>query len=199
MIAPPETGLSTDFKLKWLSQSRDAPPDATRCRTCALAASKGSKNNFCPLAIVSDLASEREEAIKGMANSLANRWNAEQSRKDYVESRLRRFFEPGNPGRDLVSRLREWQDGWDSNGVATDDVDPKLNLAMTLRDCTMFLTVPNQSDLDIEARLGDLDIKTAGKVPEWRTKENALLQGGWYYGDPSDPSEVCVLCRRRPA
>lgn len=54
---------------------------------------------------------------------------------------------------------------------------------MTLRDVTVYLRF---SDADKrnpsawEARLGDLDIKSADKGPAWKEKERELIEGGWY-------------------
>lgn len=52
---------------------------------------------------------------------------------------------------------------------------------MTLRDCTLFVLQTGEGeDAKFEARLGDLDFKSADKVPKWRETEQSLIVEGWY-------------------
>ena len=52
----------------------------------------------------------------------------------------------------------------------------------------------------IEARLGDLDLKTPGgdKGEYWRSLERSLVDGGWYAAKEKDTvgkEDVCLLLR----
>ena len=47
---------------------------------------------------------------------------------------------------------------------------------MTLRDVTVFLVVPDGKG-ELRARLGDLDVKSLGKVREWEEAERGLGGG----------------------
>lgn len=48
----------------------------------------------------------------------------------------------------------------------------------------VFLQIPRHRALPIEARLGDLDLKTSSgpKAEYWRSVEKQLIDGGWYMG-----------------
>jgi inositol-pentakisphosphate 2-kinase len=73
----------------------------------------------------------------------------------------------------------------DPIGVLTYDPSNELLLvAMTLRDCTLFLRLPEDEadDAQIEARLGDLDVKSPDKAPYWKQTEQELIDGGFYQG-----------------
>lgn len=61
--------------------------------------------------------------------------------------------------------------------------------AMTLRDCTLFLL--KRADGQIEARLGDLDMKHPDKMAKWEATERKLINGGWYVG----VDDICLLSR----
>lgn len=58
---------------------------------------------------------------------------------------------------------------------------------MTLRDCTVFLRFSADGDWsgdegEVEARLGDLDLKSPDKAGYWEETERGLVEGGWYEG-----------------
>ena len=66
----------------------------------------------------------------------------------------------------------------------------------------LILQIPNRKDKDgahIEARLGDLDLKTpdGGKGDYWRETEQQLIDEGWYTGTETTPAPkgrcVCLL------
>lgn len=64
----------------------------------------------------------------------------------------------------------------------------RLQLAMTLRDCSCFVRIPADGDGggdgEVEARLGDLDRKNGEeKLGYWREMERGLVEGGFYGGD----------------
>jgi inositol-pentakisphosphate 2-kinase len=48
--------------------------------------------------------------------------------------------------------------------------------------------LPLDNDRAIEARLGDLDLKSSAgqKAEYWRTLERSLIDGGWYTGTEKD-------------
>lgn len=51
---------------------------------------------------------------------------------------------------------------------------------MTLRDCSLFVRIPYDESIPIEAKLGDLDFKSSDKLHDWYNKEQMLVHGGWY-------------------
>ncbi|KAF8455909.1 inositol-pentakisphosphate 2-kinase-domain-containing protein [Terfezia claveryi] len=78
----------------------------------------------------------------------------------------------------------EWGNQWSEHVK-------KYLMAMTVRDLTLFLKVdlstppardPNASDESVQARIGDLDLKSPenGKAKYWIDVENKLCEGGWY-------------------
>jgi hypothetical protein len=71
--------------------------------------------------------------------------------------------------------------GHDATNVLESDL-MDLRVAMTLRDCSLFVNIPFNKDEDITARLGDLDLKSSLKLETWRKKERKLIDGGWYAG-----------------
>ncbi|KAF2232159.1 hypothetical protein EV356DRAFT_534833 [Viridothelium virens] len=208
-----DIGLSGEFKPKWLRQSHDAPMDATRCRTCAITASRGKELSFCPLKLASDSEEERAEAISGIVKELIRSWARNpwdptldlfktHRPPDDVQSRLEAFF--SLEGRHLIQQLKKLQDEWDRTGLFAGDkdpgysnVDPDYPLAMTLRDCTIFLKIPKNGWEPIEARLGDLDMKSPKKLLQWYEKEHGLVTGGWYTAKDAFRKD-CQLAKRIP-
>lgn len=163
-----------EFKPKWLLQSPTAPQESKRCRTCALRAMRRkSRPGLCPL----NLMDEDKIAI---ALCRVMRLDSEQQ-EDYsgterhMIGRLRDFLlkDP------LLPCLRQIQMDKDPTGVLSAGViSEDLLAAMTLRDCTLYLKVDQDS---IDARLGDLDLKTGIRKAEyWRDLERQLIEGGWY-------------------
>lgn len=72
---------------------------------------------------------------------------------------------------------------------------------MTLRDCSVYIRFPEKEkddEREIEARLGDLDVKSAEKGEAWKKQEKELIDGGWYTGtEGSRQREItCVLGRK---
>ena len=209
MKLPLNQGLSGEVKLKWLTQSHDAPEGTVRCRNCAMAGFRFRSRHFCPLKLASELDGERAEAISVMVEGFANSWfgtylepTAQDVLKQYqsgplddIEFRLGCFF--SYDGHDLLQQLRKLQRDWDQRGILHEDPDDELPLAMTVRDCTLFLRIPKNDWEPIVARLGDLDIKSITKIPEWRRKEKLLVEGGWYT-DEAGSEENCLLRPYRP-
>ncbi|KAL2124325.1 hypothetical protein VTJ04DRAFT_690 [Mycothermus thermophilus] len=71
-----------------------------------------------------------------------------------------------------------------------------LSLAMTLRDCTVFVRVPVDPSQPVQAKLADLDRKRGvAKRSYWRDLERRLIQEGYYNGhDKEKELGVVVDC-----
>lgn len=63
-----------------------------------------------------------------------------------------------------------------------EDLESKMQIAMTLRDVTLFLLMPKDETKQLTARLGDLDLKSKGKLNDWEKIEKELIEEGWYEG-----------------
>ncbi|KAF2086335.1 hypothetical protein K490DRAFT_66887 [Saccharata proteae CBS 121410] len=115
-----------------------------------------------------------------------------RSRGELV-SRLTQYFGHGSTGYRLLTTLHNLQKRFDPGGILemteTTPSDEFL-LAMTLRDCSLYVKVYQK---DIEARLGDLDPKVAkgGKLQQWQGIERRLLDESWYLGE----DETCALSK----
>lgn len=205
-----------ELKPKWLNQSPSAPPTAHRCRTCALREMKNhaslltakEQRSFCPL----DLVSEQYENVlraTGLIKGCTDR-----SRLAHILYR--------NP---TLLRLQSLQKTEREVGFLGPLAQSReMSLAMTLRDCTMFVRVsipaasaliaqetdlkqiPHDEGSPVEIRLGDLDLKTGagGKAGYWRDLEAQLIEQDWYRGSNcgTDPSECALHLQRsvpRPA
>ncbi|KAI9879775.1 MAG: Inositol-pentakisphosphate 2-kinase [Pleopsidium flavum] len=198
-----------EFKPKWLVQSPSAPKGARRCRTCALRAKKERQRRgcgearslaFCPLDLVSRDRGRVKRAVTAVcSSSLESPLYTQEFRDRLVD------FLYENP---LVQRLKQLQEKLDRTGILEANVTSRDFLtAMTLRDCTMFLKVgscmkklalnvadashqvPLEKNHVIEARLGDLDLKSSAgeKAVYWRNLEKSLIDEGWYTGTEKEP------------
>lgn len=189
-----------EFKPKWLAQSPTAPPDSKRCRTCALRAmKKGSKQGLCPLHLLNEdnvttavcrimrLDPPHPHPQQQQQQEETDYGGGSSEEMEVLRGRIRDFFltDP------LLSRLRNLQMDSDPVGVlnaAADD--PGVRAAMTLRDCTLFIRVGAEEG-SVEARLGDLDLKSGeGKVGYWRGLERRLVEGGWYTATEKETTAV---------
>ncbi|KAI9706430.1 MAG: Inositol-pentakisphosphate 2-kinase [Candelina mexicana] len=187
-----------EFKPKWLVQSPTSPPGSRRCRTCALKARrnagrrlKGKKEEIflCPL----DLASQDIARIKRAVGFLIPPSITSEEHVGELGQRLVEFL-LNNP---IVPRLQQLQRDLDPLGVLYADVSSSQFLtAMTLRDCTLYLKMRQAGQGPIEARLGDLDLKSPdeGKAEYWRAVEKELIDGGWYTGTEDDPQTDRSWC-----
>ncbi|KAK0263724.1 hypothetical protein B0A54_02771 [Friedmanniomyces endolithicus] len=186
-MSPGQNELLIELKPKWLAQSTNAPCNAMRCRTCALRARRAAEGpittatdaqGICPL----DLASEDVCSRRLAAARLTD------------DPRAREFL-AGQEVQSLFRILKEHQRRWDPSGVlmVAAEMDLRnLSKAMTIRDCTLFVLV--KSDGEIEARLGDLDMKGLDKLAKWRATEQGLIGGGWYMGVADS---ICALSRAK--
>ncbi|KAL8646190.1 MAG: hypothetical protein Q9226_006973 [Calogaya cf. arnoldii] len=201
---------STEFKPKWLAQSPSAPPGSKRCRTCALRAMRDVKSNtklanlrqdsadFCPLTLVSG---DKDLIRPSLEPILLKSIGAPLDILGFVDLTLPYF-----QNLHLFRLLRDLQVEKDPNGVLkVDSSNVDFMTAMALRDCTFFLKIPNREEKEgarIEARLGDLDLKTpdGGKGDYWRNTEQQLIDEGWYTATEKTPAPkgrcVCLLSRK---
>ena len=138
--------LSIEFKPKWLAQSPSAPKGATRCRTCALRKMRiaqytdsskldtAVKESFCPL----DLVSDDKDRVADVVDSILRDSVYSEFVNKSVSSDIFDFIYQSP----LLLSLKEQQTKLDPGGVfavSNDNID--LMIAMTLRDCTLFLHV----------------------------------------------------------
>jgi inositol-pentakisphosphate 2-kinase len=105
-------------------------------------------------------------------------------------------------GSTLLPRLRQLQMELDPVGVLENDKnDEQFRAAMTLRDCTVFVRFPENAQDDqygIEARIGDLDLKSPDKAQYWKDTENALIEEGWYTGTEKKEDRQPLTCQLSP-
>lgn len=196
LTSPTETPTDKviEFKPKWLSQSRAAPPTATRCRNCAREAYRAHKNGetlgstsrtpLCPLRLVHgrDMVCRHEGAddpdceFCTTVTSLLVGHGDDAGDRSLVRA-YRRQLSRWVRSNDLLPRLQSLQVARET-GL---DGDQELN--MTLRDCTCFLRIPADPGRPVEARLGDMDRKNgAAKRAYWDEMERKLADGGFYEG-----------------
>ncbi|KAG9786686.1 hypothetical protein KCU88_g2247, partial [Aureobasidium melanogenum] len=208
-----------EFKPKWLVQSPSAPRDATMCRTCALNAMrrKAGKHQgrgdsgFCPVDL---LVGDEEEHV--LQRALEQIYPDVTKGSGFVEA----FRQGVQPALRHLQRLQR-----EYGSVGLDDFrDPNpggkhLDLAMALRDCSVFLSLrrgikrdsdPPSTHLQsgdqqraadghethdvvelVDVKFADLDLKTpeAGKLQKWAAMEQELLDNGWYYCDSQSEGE----------
>lgn len=135
-----------EFKPKWLAQSPCAPPDAKRCRTCALRVQRNRARrlkgempevSFCPL----DFVSKRKNRVHIAVHDLVAKHNLPPQESERLQRRLVRLLHK-NP---LLGKLQQLQGDLDKDGVLNTDVSSQSFLiATTLRDCSIYLKVKPQ-------------------------------------------------------
>lgn len=184
-----------EFKPKWLAQSPIAPPDAKRCRTCAreafrnsqkLAQGKALSTPLCPLGLVHDNPMVVMDTIK----RLAPEWTARD------QKRLADAFDRTG----ILKKLRELQTMGDPDKALLDNPsDPDFGLAMTLRDCSCYVRMPDDVDSDVKIKLADVDKKNwEEKQTYWQESHWNLVNNGWYMGEEKVDTPIstqCVLSR----
>jgi inositol-pentakisphosphate 2-kinase len=193
--------VTIEIKPKWLVQSPNAPAGAKRCRTCAMQALKASRGKadaayICPLVL-----------LRGDADAV--RWLVEQ--KVYSQDRdgdgkqrpprnsalldksidlITDYLAIGR-GHALLQHLAIKQAELDPLGVLStapqaseEKYTHNLRLAMTLRDCSLFIKCEllDSGSPRITGALGDLDFKSEDKIADWRAKEEQLIAEGCYVG-----------------
>lgn len=185
-----------EFKPKWLAQSPSAPAGSIRCRNCAREVQKrvekqghADKPIDCPLDLLACREDEAsmEQAMKSLVPGL------EKGSRDW--ERLAEWLR----GNELLPGLRELQTGLDPLGpLEADPRDEKFQLAMTLRDCSVFVRIPGEEGAEVEAKVADLDKKNwEAKLEYWRATERGLIEEGYYEGRVGGEGTNCLLERRR--
>jgi inositol-pentakisphosphate 2-kinase len=196
MSTSPGKTLTIEVKPKWLAQSPNAPKDAKRCRTCALQALKNKKKQdsdvyICPLQMHAGNADIIKPWIAQKVREVADEFPERVA--DAVQAKITQTMTEylvDGKGHQLLSHIRETQLDLDKSGALEQptstnaerrDFNHDLRLAMTLRDCSLFIQVDITEDrFNIQSKLGDLDFKSAAKIKDWKDKENELNEGGWY-------------------
>lgn len=218
MSPVPGSSITLEIKPKWLVQSPTAPVDAVRCRTCALQIlkPKDPKKYICPLQwIHGNVDSIYQWAYGRVAGKLeveeakgSSKAEAEEHevRTTAIATHIAAYLAKG-PGSTLLRQLEFLQSRLDPQGVlrrtetsSKDVFDHNLRLAMTLRDCSMYINVryQNVDAPEIICKLGDLDFKSADKMEDWAEKEQELLASGAYtsVGVPNEPRCIYGKIRR---
>ncbi|SPN98509.1 uncharacterized protein DNG_01554 [Cephalotrichum gorgonifer] len=183
-------GIMIEMKPKWLFQSPSAPHASLRCRTCAVRLHRRLKEPSydsadlpCPLLMASDDWEDRSSFVSSLLPEAdLDEW--------YVEPLMRWFkATPGSASgpKRLVAHLRNLQQQLDTHGPLGEGVDGEdFRLAMTLRDCSVFLRVlkrGNGQAPKVVAKIADLDKKNSeAKSGYWRRTEAELIARGAYTG-----------------
>jgi inositol-pentakisphosphate 2-kinase len=194
------SSITLEVKPKWLAQSPTAPPDAVRCRTCALqvAKPKDSDKYICPLRLLNGSWDHIYPWILARVTEQVAEHASKTSTPDVkvtneIASHVTTYLFKGD-GKALLQHLSFLQKNLDPNGIlCRSRMEPKetkaifsrnLRLAMTLRDCSLYIRVGyTSSGVDpstIDCKLGDLDFKSADKMDDWEDKENGLLKATAY-------------------
>ncbi|ROW12528.1 hypothetical protein VMCG_00736 [Cytospora schulzeri] len=168
-----------EIKPKWLHQSPRAPPGAEQCRNCAREVQRQVKDKtrnaiFCPLNLVKAADFPRDQDVAG---DIRRSLGLSEAESDGLQAWLRTSS--------LLQRLRAAQ--WE-NDHEPEVADPeRYSLAMTLRDCSLFLRIPrgpgHGSGPDgIVAKLADMDMKNFEiKKDYWERREKDLHERGLYW------------------
>ena len=154
--------VTLEFKPKWLAQAPSAPKNARRCRMCALTLKrrhaktnkKGSSSDapfppdeglFCPLRLLTLHADDYLAVAKIIVRDVTNS-SATHQQSPYLPLRVAKWIAE-TP---LLRKLRDLQVEFDPKGVlkagaveGTEVEKERLVVAMTLRDCSVFLKVCN--------------------------------------------------------
>lgn len=170
-----------EIKPKWLMQSPRAPRRAEQCRNCARETWRNMKNKtknpiFCPLNLVkaADFPDD-EDVARDIAAALRRCHDMSEIEARNMTTWLRTCA--------LFKRLREIQ--WDNDHEADITDDDRYSLAMTLRDCSLFVLIPDKPDAspdEVVAKLGDTDMKNfAVKKDYWIQMEQEFHDSGVYW------------------
>ncbi len=189
--------MTIEFKPKWLAQSPSAPKYAVRCRQCAKVARTNAERarngeplqkSFCPLDLITCTNEDSHRAAEALT------WSGIHHETFF---RLHEWIKDDS----LLRHLRDLQELLDPIGVLENDKnDENFRAAMTLRDCTVFVRIAdpdNYTDV-IEARIGDLDLKSPDKAEYWKETENALIDEGWYTGTEPVQYQQPMTCQLSP-
>lgn len=205
-----------EIKPKWLHQSPRAPEHAEQCRNCAREVQRNLKNKtrkpvFCPLNLVKVTDFPRNQNVKGdlrqhlsltlaesenlhtwMAGSqLLRRLRAKQWELDHSPTKV---VPPPASSAGAISEATSATTVTQSSGAEEDaeeaDNVARYCLAMTLRDCSLFLKIPRRPGAtkdEVVAKLADLDKKNYDTKHEyWEGMENDLLTQNLYSKSGAD-------------
>ncbi|KAJ4418841.1 Inositol-pentakisphosphate 2-kinase [Gnomoniopsis sp. IMI 355080] len=170
-----------EIKPKWLIQSPRAPRGAEQCRNCAREVWRNMKNKtknpiFCPLNLVKAADFPHDENVaRDIAADLRRCYNMTEHEARNLTTWLRSC--------ELFQRLRRIQ--WDNDHTSQITNDEAYSLAMTLRDCSLFVLVPSTPNAppdQVIAKLGDTDMKNfAVKKDYWIKMEKEFHDSGVYW------------------
>ncbi|KAF2200227.1 hypothetical protein GQ43DRAFT_81818 [Delitschia confertaspora ATCC 74209] len=208
--------LCIEFKPKWLYPDPAEPLDSTRCRTCAMRAYRNSqpgshkkKTYICPLELAYGDPEKLKPFLQGCIDDEIERsgLRIDLPSQDYILDAMLRSLTKGL-AHALILCLKKLQMAHDPRDLKTrlDEETTELNkrIAMTLRDCSMFMRVDYTRYPLVgiaEVMLADLDLKDAEKLPDWETKSLILKQEGWFAGREEEGTtlvelETCGMARR---
>jgi inositol-pentakisphosphate 2-kinase len=206
-----------EIKPKWLHQSPRAPEGAEQCRNCAREVQRNLKNGtrnpvFCPLNLVKATDFPRNQHVAGdirralglsaaqsdnlqawlrgstlLARLRARQWDLDHAGEKVVPSASSSGILSSVAGSSASSAPV-------SSGAAEDEQESdnvaKYCLAMTVRDCSLFLRIPRRPGAaaeDVVAKLADLDKKNYGTKHEyWEGMEDGLHQKNLYWKSGAD-------------
>lgn len=212
-MSPPQSTRLIEFKPKWLLQSPSAPSRAYKCRTCALRQRRQALKiktahiskqpsgppGYCPLDIVShDTEDIKRAAWRILFPKAADASRAISPADDVLWERFLRFLKET----DILKILRNAQRSFDGSDALFrdglgEDCSRKLRMAYTLRDCSIFVLIPEDKNKGIVAKVGDLDLKSEAKIGKWREMERELIHEGWYVNTDSMGCALETLKKQR--
>lgn len=199
-----------EMKPKWLHQSPRAPENAEQCRNCAREVQRNLKNKtrnpvFCPLNLVKATDFPKNQEVVGdirqaqgltIAESgnlqawlhhsnLLRRLRAKQWELDHSKQKV----VPAAESSGVVSEPSDASPVPRSSGEEEDaeeaDNVARYCLAMTLRDCSLFLQIPSLPGAkgdEVVAKLADLDKKNYDTKHEyWEGMEEGLHEKSLYW------------------
>lgn len=206
-----------EIKPKWLHQSPRAPEGAEQCRNCAREVQRNLKNHtrnpvFCPLNLVKATDFPRNQQVVGdikrhlglseaqsdnlqtwlHGSGLLRRLRAKQWELDHAEEKV---VPSASSSGILSAGVGSSATSHPASSGAAEDAEEADNvsrycLAMTLRDCSLFLRIPRRPDAkaeDVVAKLADLDKKNYGTKHEyWEGMEDGLHAKDLYWKSGGD-------------
>jgi len=171
--------LLFEFKPKWFGQSIDTPEGWKSCRTCALRRARASQvgptcltlgksslSRYCPFDLTSGDSIRILRAVAALNDQQQVQLTSEQC------DRISRFLQHHSLLAQLVQLHR------------TPEITLSLADMMTLRDITVYIRVPRDSEQgELHINIGDLDQKSKeSRKGYWYAIERMLCDEGWYMG-----------------
>jgi hypothetical protein len=183
------------YRTRWSGYPRHHKLIVDRSRNCKISIRERNRvRGLCP----PKKDSTSPTSLEMDANTLLERPFQPVAELDAILKRAVPYLTTG-PGHKILQHIRYLQSQLDQEGVirhassVQEPQDDRLRLAMTLRDCSLFIRIPwADQNAPIEAKLGDLDFKSHGKMGDWVLKEEGLLHGGWYVDMNSGMDECWI-------